>query len=110
MTTPRSDTSYTGSRVAIGLGSSIGCRARWIGLGLQSLSHHSSLRCIRASRLWASPPMRGGTARGWFLNAVGLFHSELEPQALLDVCIDIEDRARRRRGNDGATGPSTSTC
>jgi 7,8-dihydro-6-hydroxymethylpterin-pyrophosphokinase len=41
--------------------------------------------------------MRGGTANGWFLNAVGLFDSDLSPQALLETCIDIEDRARRRR-------------
>ena len=41
--------------------------------------------------------MKGGTAHGWFLNAVGLFQSDLSPQELLRVCIDIEDRARRRR-------------
>ena len=86
-----------GRRVAIGLGSSIGCRARWIALGLQSLAHHPDLTCVRSSRLWASPPMRGGSAKGWFLNAVGLFRSELSPQELLAICIDIEDRARRRR-------------
>ena len=91
----------TGSRVAIGLGS-IGCRA----------SDRS-----RAAKPEPSPrpPLHPGVAplgeptnarrRGWFLNAVGLFHSELEPQALLDVCIDIEDRARGAEPNDGATGP-----
>ena len=41
--------------------------------------------------------MRGGTARGWFLNAVLRIRTELDPHALLQVTRALEGRAGRRR-------------
>nr|MBA2320523.1 2-amino-4-hydroxy-6-hydroxymethyldihydropteridine diphosphokinase [Deltaproteobacteria bacterium] len=48
-------------------------------------------------RWWRTPPMRGGTARGWFLNGVAVVRTELSPEDLLDRCIALERRAGRRR-------------
>lgn len=84
-------------RVAIGLGSSLGCRRQWIDLACRALDAHPRLSLLRRSRLWMSPPMRGGQARGWFLNAVALFESELTTQALLHRCVQLETQAGRRR-------------
>ncbi len=41
--------------------------------------------------------MRGGTARGWFLNGVALLETSLSPLSLLDLCIALEAGAVRRR-------------
>lgn len=41
--------------------------------------------------------MRGGTATGWFLNAVLRVRTTLEPHALLAVARSLEGRAGRRR-------------
>ena len=41
--------------------------------------------------------MRGGTARGWFLNAVALFETTLSPDDVLARCRALEADAGRRR-------------
>jgi 2-amino-4-hydroxy-6-hydroxymethyldihydropteridine diphosphokinase len=41
--------------------------------------------------------MRGGTARGWFLNGVVRVETALPPAELLAACIAIERREGRRR-------------
>jgi 2-amino-4-hydroxy-6-hydroxymethyldihydropteridine diphosphokinase len=66
-------------------------------LASRALDAHPKLTLLRMSRLWMSPPMRGGTARGWFLNAVALFDSQLSTHQLLDRCVLLEDQAGRRR-------------
>ena len=84
-------------RVAIGLGSSLGCRRQWIDLACRALDAHPKLHLLRKSRLWMSPPMPGGQARGWFLNAVALFESRLSAPELLERCVQLETQAGRRR-------------
>ena len=85
------------TRVAIGLGSSLGDRAHHLKLALRLLAMSPGLQLMRVSRSYQSPPMRGGAARGWFLNAVALFESTIPPSEILRLCIRIEDRAGRRR-------------
>ncbi|MFT6142310.1 MAG: 2-amino-4-hydroxy-6-hydroxymethyldihydropteridine diphosphokinase [Myxococcota bacterium] len=41
--------------------------------------------------------MRGGTARGFFLNAVAKIETELTAEVLLDICRTLEENAGRRR-------------
>jgi 2-amino-4-hydroxy-6-hydroxymethyldihydropteridine diphosphokinase len=52
---------------------------------------------VRTSRWIRTPPLRGGTARNWFLNGVALFESTLEPHEILDRCVALEAEAGRRR-------------
>ncbi len=49
------------------------------------------------SRWLRTPPMRGGSAHGWFLNGVVLIRTTLSPADLLRVCIRLEVAADRRR-------------
>lgn len=86
-------------RVAIGLGSSLGDRHAALALAVARLSASPGLAFVRASRWVRTPPLAGGTARGWFLNGVALFDADadLPPDAILDRCVAIEAAAGRRR-------------
>ena len=64
---------------------------------MRKLYAHPALRLMKLSRWYRSPPLKGGEARGWFLNGVALFESDLDPESLLDQCRLIEERAGRRR-------------
>lgn len=90
--------------VAIGLGSSLGDRESALRLALHRLAR-SDMSLTRVSRPVRTPPLRGGTARGWFLNAVALFSTALPPEAVLDRCVEIERAAGRRRGRYWADRP-----
>lgn len=82
---------------AIGLGASIGPRRPRLELALRQLNADPDLDLIRCSRWVRTPPLRGGTARGWFLNGVALFQVRCTAHELLDKCIALEHRAGRRR-------------
>jgi 2-amino-4-hydroxy-6-hydroxymethyldihydropteridine diphosphokinase len=84
-------------RLAVGLGSSLGDRERHLALAVASLAALPATRLLRTSALVRTPPMRGGTARNWFLNAVALFETRLSPEEVLDRCVALEQRAGRRR-------------
>ncbi len=84
-------------KVAIGLGSSLGDRHAQLELALRKLDAAAGLRLLRASRFVRTPPMRGGAARGWFLNAVATFRCELTLEQLLHCCRELEATAGRRR-------------
>ncbi|MCB9668464.1 MAG: 2-amino-4-hydroxy-6-hydroxymethyldihydropteridine diphosphokinase [Alphaproteobacteria bacterium] len=86
-------------RAAIGLGSSLGDRRAHLELAVRRLAHTPGLRALRCSRWYRTPPMRGGTARNWFLNGVLLLETPLEALELLAVCRAEEQRAGRRRAN-----------
>ena len=84
-------------KVALGLGSSLGDRRGHLTLALRRLHATDGIRVRRVSRLYRTPPMRGGTASGWFLNAVALLEVEQTPMQLLALCRVLEDEAGRRR-------------
>ena len=84
-------------RVAVGMGSSLGDRRRQLELAVAVLDATSHTRFVRASRWYRTPPMRGGSARGWFLNGVVAFDTELDPTGFLSECIALEQRLGRRR-------------
>lgn len=84
-------------RAAVGLGSSLGDRHAWIELALRKLHARPDTTVVRVSRLVRTPPMRGGSARGWFLNAVALVDTTLTPRELLQACATLEESAGRRR-------------
>lgn len=84
-------------QVAIGLGASMGDRRATLERTVLALHLTPGLSVRAVSRWYASPPMRGGTATGWFLNGVVRLESSLDPWALLDRCRELETAAGRRR-------------
>jgi 2-amino-4-hydroxy-6-hydroxymethyldihydropteridine diphosphokinase len=84
-------------KIAVGLGSSLGDRRAHLELAARRLAARPDIQALRGSRLYRTPPMRGGSARGWFLNAVVLYETTLEPHAFLSVCVALERNAGRRR-------------
>jgi 2-amino-4-hydroxy-6-hydroxymethyldihydropteridine diphosphokinase len=96
-------------KVAVGLGTSLAlqdrhapsrlaARAARLELTVRQLDATPGLRLLRVSPWVSTPPLRGGTARGVFLNGVALFESELDPHAILARCVELEEGAGRRRG------------
>lgn len=84
-------------RIAIGLGSSLGDRRGTLERTLRELDATVGLTLLRVSRWYRTPPMRGGSARGWFLNGVALYECALKPGEVLARCRELEERAGRRR-------------
>ncbi len=93
--TPR--TSGHGVLAAIGLGSSLGDRRARLEATVRKLHAHPSIQVLRCSRWYRTPPMRGGTATGWFLNGVVLVRTGLSGPDLLALCRTLEHDAGRRR-------------
>jgi 2-amino-4-hydroxy-6-hydroxymethyldihydropteridine diphosphokinase len=85
------------TRAAVALGASLGPRAATLALAVRLLDLTPGLRVLGRSRTWRTPPA-GGIARGWFLNAVALLESALDPESLLARCKAIEVRLGRRPG------------
>lgn len=92
-------------RVAIGLGASLGDRRRTLERAVRRLGASDGLTLLRGSRWYLNPPMRGGTARGWFLNGVALYDCDKEPGDLLRLCRALEDSEGRRRARHWGDRP-----
>ncbi len=80
---------------AVGLGASLGDRRGTLALAVRALGATPGVEVVAVSRLYRTPPA-GGVARGWFLNAVALVRTTLEPEVLLARCRAIEIRLGRR--------------
>ena len=92
-------------RIAVGLGASIGRRRAALELALASLSSGPNIELLRTSKWYRTPPMNGGSARGWFVNGVALFACEIDPPTLLERCRRLERRMGRRRGQHWGDRP-----
>ncbi len=85
------------TEVALGLGANLGDRCGSIIAALEALAAHPGVAVARISSIYATPPW-GIVDQPAFLNAAALVETSLSPEALLDVCQDIErDLGRRRR-------------
>jgi 2-amino-4-hydroxy-6-hydroxymethyldihydropteridine diphosphokinase len=84
-------------RAAIGLGSSLGDRRARLEGTVRKLHAHPAIEVLRCSRWVRTPPMRGGSASGWFLNGVALLQTTLDGPELLALCRALEQSAGRRR-------------
>ena len=84
-------------RIAVGLGSNLGDRRAILERTLQRFRVHPGIEVERASRWYRTPPMRGGTAHGWFLNGVAVLTVESPLGALLEWFRALEAEAGRRR-------------
>lgn len=81
--------------VALGLGANLGDRCGSIIAALKALAQHPDVTVTRVSSIYATPPW-GIVDQPAFLNAAALVETSLSPEALLDVCQDIERELGRK--------------
>lgn len=87
--------------IYLGLGSNIGDRQAQLRAALLALEHRAvSVR--RTASLYATEP-RDFEEQPWFLNTVFEVRTLLEPEALIQQCLEIETNAGRVR--DQSKGP-----
>jgi 2-amino-4-hydroxy-6-hydroxymethyldihydropteridine diphosphokinase len=80
----------------LGLGGNIGDPVHSMAVALQGLDARPDCRVVAVSRLYRTPPW-GKTDQSFFFNACAEVSTSLEPEALLDVCLDIERGMKRER-------------
>ena len=85
------------TEVALGLGANLGDRCDRIIGALQALAQHPNIAVTGVSSIYATPPW-GIVDQPAFLNAAALVETSLSPEALLDVCQEIERDLGRRPG------------
>ncbi|HEX4871382.1 MAG TPA: 2-amino-4-hydroxy-6-hydroxymethyldihydropteridine diphosphokinase [Nevskiaceae bacterium] len=83
-------------RAAIGLGANLGDPAEQLRRAWQQLQGLPGLQSGRCSSLYRSPPL-GPATQPDYCNAVAEFHTALEPHALMQALLGIEQRFGRHR-------------
>ncbi|TWF49703.1 2-amino-4-hydroxy-6-hydroxymethyldihydropteridine diphosphokinase [Neorhizobium alkalisoli] len=81
---------------SIGLGGNIGDPPASMARALSELDARKDCRVTAVSRLYSTPPW-GKTDQADFFNCCALVETSLEPEALLDICLDIEREMKRVR-------------
>jgi 2-amino-4-hydroxy-6-hydroxymethyldihydropteridine diphosphokinase len=82
--------------VYLGLGGNVGDPVTSMAVALRSLGERDDVIVDAASRLYKTPPW-GKTDQDWFFNACAVLTTKLEPEALLDLCLEIERSMKRVR-------------
>lgn len=82
----------------VALGSNLGDRAERLNAALLELAHLPSLRLIRRSGWFETPPIGGPGQQGAFLNGAALLWTALMPRQVLAALQQIEERLGRVRG------------
>ena len=83
-------------QVCIGLGSNLGDREQHLYQALRSLDAHPGIRVQAVAPLYASRPV-GPQDQPDFLNSAATLNTDLEPLALLDLLLSIEQASGRQR-------------
>ncbi|MEG6520609.1 2-amino-4-hydroxy-6-hydroxymethyldihydropteridine diphosphokinase [Desulfotomaculum sp. 1211_IL3151] len=84
-------------RVAyIGLGSNMGDKKAYIQNALEQLSKYPGIHLLRAASRYESAPW-GYPDQAWFINTVAEVETNLSPEELLQVLLDIEKKLDRTR-------------
>ncbi len=71
--------------------------------GLSGLEAHG-VRVLRTASIYSTQPMEI-LAQPWFLNTAVEAETEFEPEELMQICLEVESSAQRRR--DLPNGPRT---
>ncbi|RVB75240.1 MULTISPECIES: 2-amino-4-hydroxy-6-hydroxymethyldihydropteridine diphosphokinase [unclassified Mesorhizobium] len=82
--------------VYLSLGGNLGDPARSMGAALRMLDADKNTRVAVVSSLYRTPPW-GKLDQPDFLNAAAEISTALAPNALLDLCLDVERRLKRVR-------------
>ena len=86
----------------IGLGSNLGDRRARLDAALAALRGRTGVAVTRVSSIYETAPVGGPAGQGPYLNAVAELRTELDPEALLRVLLEIESaQGRVRTERDG---------
>lgn len=88
--------SLTAFDALIGIGSNVGDKAENIGRALELLTADDSVRIVKVSGLYRSPPW-GILEQDWFVNAAAAVATDLSAHDLLRRCLAVEDEMGRVR-------------
>lgn len=80
----------------LGLGGNVGDPVASMSQALRALDQRDDTRVMAVSRLYRTPPW-GKTDQSFFFNACAGVQTALSPEALLDVCLQIEREMKRER-------------
>ncbi|MGG6895729.1 2-amino-4-hydroxy-6-hydroxymethyldihydropteridine diphosphokinase [Rhizobium sp. BR 315] len=83
-------------RATLGLGGNLDNPVRAMALALRALDARDDCQVVSVSRLYRTPPW-GKTDQSFFYNSCAAVDTTLAPEALLDVCLDIERQMKRIR-------------
>ena len=94
-----------GAKAYVALGSNLGDRDAHLAFAIQSLDEVPGVDLLECSGVYETAAVGPGD-QGPYLNAVVCLHTTLEPEALLDEMLAIEEKAGRLRDGerDGRDG------
>ncbi len=95
------------AEAVIGLGSNIGDGKKNLLKAWSQLGKHKDISLLSLSSPYLSEPV-GMQSEHWFTNAVGVLETELPPENLLFILLDIEASMGRKR-NSTKTSPTDRT-
>ncbi|HWH05752.1 MAG TPA: 2-amino-4-hydroxy-6-hydroxymethyldihydropteridine diphosphokinase, partial [Gaiellaceae bacterium] len=90
----------------LGLGSNLGDRHAHLDAARAALEQRG-IRVRRVSRRYETEPVGGPSDQPWFLNEVLEIDTDVDPEALLRVCLDVEASIGRVREDAERWGPRT---
>lgn len=90
------DISNDGTKVLIGLGSSLGMRHHHLQKGLLLMAHDPGIDLITTSSVWQTMPI--GAAKSPFYNMCAVIRTRYTPVDLMHRLLSIEKRCDRLRG------------
>ena len=79
----------------LAFGSNLGDRFQHLKAGICALNNHG-VRIIRTASVYSTEP-KEILSQPWFLNTVAEAETQLEPEMLLQLCLDIERSNQRKR-------------
>jgi 2-amino-4-hydroxy-6-hydroxymethyldihydropteridine diphosphokinase len=89
----------------IGLGSNLGDRQEYLDRALQALQEHPRISVLLVSSFYETAPVGGPPGQGAYLNAAAELETDLHPEELLQVLLDVERGLGRVRAE--RYGPRT---
>ncbi|WP_136656890.1 2-amino-4-hydroxy-6-hydroxymethyldihydropteridine diphosphokinase [Nitratireductor sp. XY-223] len=92
----RSEALSKPSMAALGLGGNIGDPPVSMARALRMLDETDGIAVSAVSRLYRTPPW-GKTDQDWFFNCCAMVETKIAARDLLETCLDIERRLKRRR-------------
>lgn len=91
------------TRAYIGLGSNEGDRVGYVQQAMQLLKDIPRIEVVECSSLYETEPVgEEYSDTEWFVNAVAAIETDLTPDELMDVCLDVEKRLAEFHGHEFA--------
>jgi 3-oxoacyl-[acyl-carrier protein] reductase len=84
-------------RAYVALGSNLGDRQSYLDRALQALQEHPHINVVGVSTYYETDPVGGPPGQNAYLNAAAALETDLEPAALLQSLLEIEQKLGRVR-------------